>query len=66
MVWSHGMNPSSISQQFNWSHQLMIVFLCTSRGSPYDLEAILTTSAGQETVFVERTIVLFDLLKKII
>ena len=24
MVWSDGRNPSSISQQFNWSHQLII------------------------------------------
>ena len=33
IVRSNGMNPSSISQQFNWSHQLIIVLLCTSKGS---------------------------------
>ena len=44
MVWSNGMNPSSISQQFNWSHQRMIVFLVHfwRFSSLYGLEAIPT------------------------
>ena len=54
MVWSNGMNPSSILQQFNCSHLLIIVFFvhfCRFRFL-YDLEAIPTKSVGQETVFV--------------
>ena len=57
MVWSNGMNPSSILQQFNWSHQLIIVcFFLHFWGFRflYDLEAIPTKSVGQETVFVGR------------
>ena len=62
MVWSNGMNPSSILQQFNWSHQLIIVFSVHfwRFHSLYDLEAILTKSVGQETIFVGRDTVLFD------
>ena len=33
MVWSNGMNPPSILQQFNWSDQLIIVIFCTSGDS---------------------------------
>ena len=33
MLRSHEMNPPSILQQFNWSHQLIIVFLSTSGDS---------------------------------
>ena len=64
MVWSKGMNPSSISKQFNWSHQLMIVFFVRFWRfcSLYDLEAILTKSVEQETVFVGRDTVLIDRL----
>ena len=62
MVWLYGMNPLSISQQFNWSHQLIIVFFvhfCRFR-SRYDMEATPTKSIGQETVFVGHDIVSFD------
>ena len=56
IVWSNGMNPSSISQQFNWSHQLIIVFFVHFYRfrSLYDLEVIPAKSVGQETVFVGR------------
>ena len=62
IVWSNGMNPSSISQQFNWSHQLIIVFFVHfwRFHSLYDLEAIPTKSVGKETVFVGRDTVLLD------
>ena len=61
MFWSDGMNPSSISQQLNWSNQLIIVFFVHLWRfySLYDLEAIPTKSVGQETVFVRRDTVLF-------
>ena len=36
MVWSNGMNSSSISQQFNWSHQLIIGF-CALLEVPFSL-----------------------------
>ena len=35
-VGSNGMNPSSILQQFNWSHQLIIVF-CALLEVPFPL-----------------------------
>ena len=62
MVWSNRMNPSSISQQFNWSHQLIVVFFVHfwRFHSLHDLEAIPTKSEGKETVFVGRDTVLFD------
>ena len=62
MVWPNGMNSSSISKQFNWSHQLIISFFVHSLSfrSLCDLEAIPTKSVGQETVFVGRDTVLFD------
>ena len=56
MVGSNGMNPSSISQQFNWLYQLIIVFMVRfwRLRSLGDLEEIPTKSVGQETVFVGR------------
>ena len=67
-VWSNGMNPSSISQQFNSSHQLMIVFFvhyvwrfC----SLYGLKAIPTKSVGQRIVFVGRDTVFLDGLNRL-
>ena len=56
MVWSNEMNPPSISQQFNWSLQLVIVFWRLH--SLHDLEAIPTKSVGHETVFVGHDTVL--------
>ena len=48
----NGMNPSYISQQFNWLHHLIIVFYVHLASSLYDLEEILIKSVvGQETVF---------------
>ena len=55
MVWSsNGINPSSILQRFNWSHQLLTFFFVHFWRFPslYDLEAIPTKSVGQEAVFV--------------
>ena len=64
MVWSNGMNPSSISQQFNLSHQLIIVFFVHyffwRFRSLYDFEAIPTKCVGQDTFFVGRDTVLFN------
>ena len=37
LVRSHGMNPLSISQQFNWSYQLIIVFFCALLEVPFPL-----------------------------
>ena len=63
IIWSDEMSPSSISQQFNWSHQLIFlknVHFWRFR-SLYDLEGIPTMSVEQETVFVERDTALFIL-----
>ena len=62
MVWPNGMNSSSISQQFNWSHQLIIVFFVRfwRFRSLYDLKAVPTKSVGQETVFGGRDTAMFD------
>ena len=59
IVWPDGMNPSSILQQFNWSHQLMIFFFFHFLRFRflYDLEATPTKSVEQETTFVGRGIV---------
>ena len=63
MVWSNGMKPSSISQQLNWSQQLIILFfVCRRCRSLYNLEAIPIKSVEWETVFVGRDTVLFDSL----
>ena len=48
LVWSNGTNPSSISQQFNWSHLTHNRFFVRfwRFRSLYDLEAITTKSVG--------------------